>query len=253
MASTTVVTAIGCDADSWRHVLGAGVVDRESCDSWSSLLSKARAEACAGSSSSPRTLTEGLRQTIAEAFQGATCQRSVVHLVHDCARVAGAHGLAKQGSHIVVPVFRLKSAGAMSAAYYITDDMLESCCPAATDILEEAEPDVLAYLDFPPVHWKRPRTNSLQERSNRGIKRRSRVVQAFPPVAFLERLAGAVMCDMDDAWTGARYFSERSLAELYGGRPGNEPPIEDQRAGFQLAAQQAIDASLELAGMLEAA
>ena len=63
--------------------------------------------------------------------------------------------------------------------------------------LEEAEPDALAYLDFPPTHWKRLRTNNVQERTNRGIKRRSRVVQVFPSTGSLVRLAGAVMCEQD--------------------------------------------------------
>lgn len=43
----------------------------------------------------------------------------------------------------------------------------------AAAVLEEAEPDALAYLDFPPAHWKRLRTNNVQERTNREIKRRS--------------------------------------------------------------------------------
>lgn len=35
-------------------------------------------------------------------------------------------------------------------------------CPRAAAVLEEAEPDVLAYLDFPPSHWKRLRANNVQ-------------------------------------------------------------------------------------------
>ena len=64
---------------------------------------------------------------------------------------------------------------------------------------KEAEPDALAYLDFPQDHWKRLRTNNVQERANREIKRRSRVVQVFPSEKSLLRLAGAVMCDQDEA------------------------------------------------------
>ena len=77
-------------------------------------------------------------------------------------------------------------------------------CPRAADVWEAAEADALAYLDFPASHWKRLRTNNLQERTNREIKRRSRVVQVFPSVRSLERLAGAVMCEQDEAWSEAR-------------------------------------------------
>lgn len=82
-------------------------------------------------------------------------------------------------------------------------------------VLEEAEPDALAYLDFPPTHWKRLRTNNVQERTNREIKRRSRVVQVFPSTGSLVRLAGAVMCEQDEIWQESRYFSEARMNELY--------------------------------------
>ena len=71
----------------------------------------------------------------------------------------------------------------VTAMYHAACDMLEGCCPRAAAVLEEAEPDALTYLDFPPTHWKRLRTNNVQERTNREIKRRSRVVQVFPPRA----------------------------------------------------------------------
>ena len=70
-----------------------------------------------------------------------------------------------------------------------------TCCAS---VAEEAEPDALAYLAFPPSHWKRLRTNNVQERANREIKRRSRVVQVFPSERLLERLVGAVMCELDE-------------------------------------------------------
>ena len=34
VASTAVVTAIGCDGPGWRRVLGVSVVDTEPRDSW---------------------------------------------------------------------------------------------------------------------------------------------------------------------------------------------------------------------------
>lgn len=81
--------------------------------------------------------------------------------------------------------------------------MLRECCPRAADVAEEAESDALAYLAFPPSHWKRLRTNNVQERANREIKRRSRVVQVFPSEKSLERLVGVVMCELDEQWSGS--------------------------------------------------
>ena len=102
-------------------------------------------------------------------------------------------------------------------------------------------------------NWRRLRTNNLQERTNREIKRRSRVVQVFPSVQSLERLVGAVMCEQDDAWSDARYFSERRISELYEDRPAPEPPTPEQAAELDDVARRAIEASLELADRMEAA
>lgn len=257
VASTAVVTAIGCDSEGWRHVLGIGVVDTESYDSWSSFLGKVKARGVSGVRLVTSDAHDGLRRAVEETFQGAAWQRCVVHLMRDCARAAsGSRRLSRRVARIVAPVFRLKEAGAVRAAYHLAIEMLEECCPEAARILEEAEPDALAYLDFPRSHWKRLRTNNVQERTNREIKRRSRVVQVFPSVASLERLAGAVMCDQDEAWSEARYFSERVMSELGedAGRAGErEPPAPEQLEGFRLVARRAIEASLELADELEAA
>jgi transposase-like protein len=256
VASTAVVTAIGCDESGWRHVLGLGVVDTESYDSWLGFLKKVRARGVDGVMLVTSDAHEGLRRAISETFQGAAWQRCVVHLIRDCVREAKSHQLRRRVARIVSPVFRAKDAEVVRAMYHLATEMLEECCPRAARILEDAEPDALAYLDFPSTHWKRLRTNNVQERTNREIKRRSKVVQVFPSVKSLERLVGAVMCDQDDDWQESRYFSEKKMAELYGrrsSRPQKASPTAERELELGVIAKKAIDASLELADELEAA
>ncbi len=96
----------------------------------------------------------------------------------------------------------------------------------------------------------------VQERANREIKRRSKVVQVFPTVKSLERLVGAVMCDQDEEWQASRYFSEKKMAELYDDRvraAAKTPPSPERETELLIVAKKAIDASLELADELEAA
>ena len=83
--------------------------------------------------------------------------------------------------------------------------------------------DALAYLAFPPAHWKRLRTNNVQERANREIMRRSRVVQVFPSERSLERLVGAGMCEQDEQWSASRYFAYDKMQELHDERRRKEP------------------------------
>lgn len=252
VASTAVVTAIGCDEGGWRRVLGVSVVDTESYDSWLAFLRAVKSRGVEGVRLVVSDAHPGLVRALGEVFQGAAWQRCVVHLMRDCMREAGSRSLRARVGRILSPVFRGKDAPAVAAMYHVAVEMLESCCPRAARLLEEAEPDALAYLDFPASHWKRLRTNNLQERTNREIKRRSRVVQVFPSVASLERLAGAVMCEQDDLWADSRYFSEARMRELCEARAGARG---DERGGAELLefARRAIESSLELADRVEAA
>ena len=252
VASTAVVTAIGCDEGGWRRVLGVSVVDTESYDSWLAFLRTVKSRGVGGVRLVVSDAHPGLVRALGEVFQGAAWQRCVVHLMRDCMREAGSRALRARVGRILSPVFRGRDAPAVAAMYHVAVEMLESCCPKAARLLEEAEPDALAYLDFPASHWKRLRTNNLQERTNREIKRRARVVQVFPSVASLERLAGAVMCEQDDLWADSRYFSEARMRELC---EAKAPAASDERGGAGLLefARRAIESSLELADRVEAA
>ena len=253
VASTAVVTAIGCDAGGWRRVLGVDVVDTESYDSWLAFLRKIRDRGVSGVELVVSDAHAGLVAAAAEVFQGAAWQRCAVHLMRDCMREAGSWQLRRRVGRIVSQVFRGRDAATVTAMYHVACDMLEGCCPRAAAILEEAEPDALAYLDFPPSHWKRLRTNNVQERTNREIKRSSRVVQAFPSTASLVRLAGAVMCEQDETWQESRYFSEAKMRELYdeGRTRGLDGTVDWSR--LEAEARKMIESGLELADRIEAA
>ena len=253
VASTAVVTAIGCDDGGWRHVVGFDVVDTGILRLVDGLPEKP-----AGA----RHLRRGARRVRRPRGAKARDRRDVPGRRLAAVRRAPdaqlhprgrARPLSRRVARIIAPVFRAKDADVVRAMYHVAIDMLEGCCPRAAAIMEEAEPDALAYLDFPRSHWKRLRTNNLQERTNREIKRRSRVVQVFPSAGSLLRLVGAVMCDQDEEWSEARYFAAGKIAELYAERPEPAEIGEERRAQALAIARQAINASLELADELEAA
>lgn len=81
--------------------------------------------------------------------------------MRDRMREAGSWQLRRRVGRIVSSVFRARDAATAVAMYHAACEMLEGCCPRAARVLEEAEPDALAYPDFPPPHWKRSRTNNV--------------------------------------------------------------------------------------------
>ena len=129
VASVAVVTAIGCDEDGWRHVLGLDVVDTESHDSWLGFLQGLRARGVHGVELVTSDAHTGLKGAIAEVFQGAAWQRCVVHLIRNCTREAGRGSLARRVARIVAPVFRAKDADTVRAMYHVACEIAGGLLP----------------------------------------------------------------------------------------------------------------------------
>jgi len=63
------------------------------------------------------------------------------------------------------------------------------------------------YMQFLQSHWRRIKTTNMMERTNKEIKRRSRVVGAFPNQESVLRLVVSILIDINDEWiTGNRYI-----------------------------------------------
>jgi transposase-like protein len=81
--------------------------------------------------------------------------------------------------------------------------------------MDEAEYEVLAYMQFPrELRTKLHSTNTL-ERLNKEVKRRSNVVGIFPNESAVERLVGAVLLEQHEEWAVTRrYMPVETLKDL---------------------------------------
>ncbi len=61
----------------------------------------------------------------------------------------------------------------------------------AADQVEQTVEETLSYLKFPQEHWRSIKTNNPLERIRREIRRRTRVVGAFPDGESAVMLAAA--------------------------------------------------------------
>jgi transposase-like protein len=87
--------------------------------------------------------------------------------------------------------------------------------PRLSELMDEAEEDVLSYAAFPQEHWQKIWSNNSLERVNKEVKRRTNVVGIFPTEGSVIRLVGSVLSEQHDEWqVSKRYFSLGSLARL---------------------------------------
>lgn len=77
----------------------------------------------------------------------------------------------------------------------------------AADTLEGFQYDAMNYMQFPKEHWRRIRTTNIMERTNKEVKRRSKVVGAFPNDESVLRLVVSILIDINEEWiTGNKYL-----------------------------------------------
>ena len=91
-------------------------------------------------------------------------------------------------------------------------ETLASRFPAVVQLLDEAEGEILTFLDFPAAHRRQVYSTNPLERLNKELKRRSAVVGIFPNRAAVLRLFSALLTEQNDEWlVGHCYFSEASM------------------------------------------
>ena len=215
VSSSAVVTAIAVGEDGIRRFVGIDVVDTESYDSWSRFLNDLRQRGIEGVACVVSDAHEGLKRAIAEIYLGAAWQRCIVHLERNVAKLMPDRRRKAIALKIMQSVFKEQDPAYVRAAYHAAIDAISKLSKKAGALLEEAECDALAYLDFPEEHHKRLRTNNVQERTNREIKRRARVVQVFPSTDSLLRLVGAVCVELDEDWSSKRYMAGDAISAFY--------------------------------------
>jgi putative transposase len=85
----------------------------------------------------------------------------------------------------------------------------------AADLVERSVSETLSYYAFPDIHWHKIRTNNALERIMREIRRRTRVVGAFPDGQSCLNLAAARLRYIAaSAWSTKRYMNMRPLFQM---------------------------------------
>jgi putative transposase len=221
VVSMAVVIAIGVDGDGQREVLGLDVGPSEDGAFWLAFLRSLVARGLAGVRLVISDAHPGLKGAIAAVLQGTSWQRCRVHFVRNALGHVPKSAAAMVAATIRTVFAQPDPASAREQWRRVADGFRPRYARLA-DLLDEAEPDVLAYLAFPHEHWRQIWSNNPLERLNREVKRRTDVVGIFPNDAAVVRLVGAILAEQHDEWQVARrYLSAESLAKL----PEEVPPI----------------------------
>jgi transposase-like protein len=214
IVSVAVIIAVGVNDDGRREVLGMTVGASEAETFWTEFLRSLARRGLRGVKLAISDAHEGLKAAVAKVLH-ATWQRCRVHTMRNLLAHAGRQGRGVAAAFIAT-AFAQDDAAAAKAQWRKVADQLRPKLPKLAAAMNEAETDVLAYMDFPAAHrTKLHSTNSL-ERLNGEVKRRTDVVGIFPNEDAIYRLVGAILLEQNDEWSvqRARYMTLETIATL---------------------------------------
>ena len=178
--NVSVLVAIGVDQDGYRRILGVQEGHKEDKAGWGGFLKHLKGRGLKGVKLIISDACMGLSESAAEYFPDADWQRCIVHFHRNVAnRVPSTK--VKDVARMLKAIYAQESLGAaQQKASDVITKLNEMKLPKAAELIEEKINETLTYYKYPDTHWQRIRTNNPLERIMREIRRRTRVVGAFP-------------------------------------------------------------------------
>ena len=214
IVSAAVIVAVGVNSDGRREVLGMDIGPSEAETFWTEFLRKLRRRGLRGVKLVVSDAHEGIKAAVAKIMH-ASWQRCRVHFLRNALAHAGKSG-RRVVSAFIATAFAQDDAPSASAQWRKVADQLRPKLPKLATLMDEAEPDVLAYMSFPAAHRTKLHSTNPIERLNGEIKRRTEVVGIFPNEAAIVRLVGAILLEQNDEWAvqRARYMTLETIAPM---------------------------------------
>lgn len=212
--NVAILIAIGVDQEGYREVLGVTEGTKEDAESWRGFPRGLKDRGLTGVRLFITDKCLGLVESLAEFYPEAAWQRCVVHWYRNV-MTAVPQGKVKEVVAMLKAIHAQEDRpGAEQKAALVVEKLDGMRLAKAAAIVRDGVVETLSYMAFPREHWRCLRTNNPLERLNREVRRRTRVVGAFPDgqsalmlvAARLRRVAGT-------RWGLRRYLDMTRLTE----------------------------------------
>lgn len=213
IVSVAAIIAVAVNSEGRREVLGMATGPSEAEPFWTAFLRSLTRRGLRGVKLVISDAHEGLKAAAAKVLK-ATWQRCRVHFLRNALAYANK-GQRQMVFALINTIFAQESAQAAHAQWRIVTDQLRERFPRLAEMMDTAEHEVLAFMDFPKEHRVKIHSTNVLERLNGEIKRRADVVGIFPNDKAVVRLVGALLMEQNDEYAiQKRYMSLESLAAM---------------------------------------
>ena len=213
--NVSVLVAIGVAQSGYREILAVSEGAKEDTASWTNFLREMKQRGLKGVELFVSDKCLGLVENLADFFPEAKWQRCVVHFYRNV-WTAVPTGKVKEVAAMLKAIHAQEDAqAAKEKARQVVEKLRLMKLAKAAEIVENGIDETLSYYAMPPEHWRCLRTNNPLERLMREIRRRTRVVGAFPDgKSALMLVAARLRHVAATKWGTKRYLQMDRLAEV---------------------------------------
>lgn len=197
VTSKAFMIAIGITEEGIKEVVGFGVYDNESHNTWSSFYESLKKRGMLSPKMIVSDAHKGEKTAIGKVYPDSPWQRCQVHLRKNITEHIQKKYVAGIGSELT-EMFNAKT---LEEARKIRDQIIcdyEDVAPEAMEILDEGFDDAMTVMELPHQMRSVLRSTNHLERINGMLKARSKIIKIFPNEESVNRLMGAVLIEIHD-------------------------------------------------------
>jgi transposase-like protein len=206
--NVSLLVAIGVTAEGYREILGICEGAKEDKSGWSAFLRHLVDRGLKGVELVVSDACRGLVESVSDYLPDTRWQRCVVHFYRNVfSHVPSAK--VREVSHMLKAIHAQENRDtAAGKAEAVVTELRRQRMAKAADLVEQHVGETLTYYAFPDSHWIKLRTNNPLERIMREIRRRTRVVGAFPDGQSCLNLAAARLRHIAGTqWSTRKYMN----------------------------------------------
>jgi putative transposase len=206
--NVSLLVAIGVTAEGYREILGICEGAKEDKSGWSAFLRHLVDRGLEGVELVVSDACRGLVESVSDYLPDTRWQRCVVHFYRNVFSHVPSTKV-REVSHMLKAIHAQENRDtAAGKAEAVVAELRRQRMAKAADMVEQHVGETLTYYAFPDSHWIKLRTNNPLERIMREIRRRTRVVGAFPDGQSCLNLAAARLRHIAGTqWSTRKYMN----------------------------------------------
>jgi len=208
-----LLVAYGVREDGHRSVLGVSVALSEAEVHWRTFLRSLKERGLHGVEMITSDDHAGLGAALKTEFSGVKWQRCQFHLQQNASGYVPKKDMRKDVAADIRSIFGAPSLEEAERLLAINVTKYKTRASQLSAWMESNLPEGFSVFLLPEAHRKKLRTSNLAERQNQELKRRTRVIEIFPNMDSLLRIASAILKEQSENWEAGRVYLKTEDAE----------------------------------------